>query len=161
MKNQLVFIIVILIGMLIIMGFSINRRENPSNKVVSVQKQAPAPASETDSAPAPQQKTMGAVEVQVTPVRLEANAQPLLKIEMNTHSVELDYDLIKIVQLTDDLGNSYKPLVWNGGSGGHHLTGEITFSELKGDPDTLTLTLSGIDGNTETFTWSLKEVNQT
>jgi len=156
MKNQLVFIIVILIGMLIIMGFSINRRENPSNKVVSVQKQAPAPASETDSAPAPQQKTMGAVEVQVTPVRLEANAQPLLKIEMNTHSVELDYDLIKIVQLTDDLGNSYKPLVWNGGSGGHHLTGEISFEQLKADPQTLTLAISGIDESTATFIWKIK-----
>ena len=155
MKNRLILIISLVLMALIMMSYASRKPDSRSNATSSAQEPTPAPVVEENGKLAPQRQTMGAVEVQVTPVRLEANVQPVLKLELNTHSVELDFDLIKIMQLTDDLGNSYKPLEWNGGSGGHHLAGEFSFENLKSEAQTLSLTLSEIDGQTAEFMFEI------
>ena len=155
MKNRLILIISLVLMALIMMSYVSRKSDSRLNATGSAQERTTATVVEENGKLAPQRRTMGAVEVQVTPVRLEANAQPVLNIELNTHSVELDYDLTQVMQLTDDLGNSYKPLVWSGGSGGHHLTGELLFENLKSEAQTLSLTLSEIDGQTAEFMFKI------
>ena len=99
------------------------------------------------------QQTMGAVEVVVVPEQLETNSPAVFSLSLNNHSVELNYDYTKIAKLTDDRGSNYQALSWEGGSGGHHLEGKLTFEPLEKRADSITLTLSGIDGQTKDFTW--------
>lgn len=155
MKNLLILIIPLTLWALFILGFASNKPDSRSNANFSTQERTPALVADSSGTRAPQRKTTGAVEVQVTPLRLEANAQPVLKIELDTHAVELDYDLIKIVELTDEMGSSYKPLEWSGSSGGHHLAGELSFENLKAEAQTVTLTFWGIEGQTAEFEFKI------
>ena len=70
-----------------------------------------------------------------------------------THSVDLGFDWTKIVTLKDDLGSEYKAMDWTGESGGHHISGELIFEELKAESREVTLTVTGVDGVTESFSW--------
>src|SRR3970282_1973076 len=65
----------------------------------------------------------GEVTVEVTPKNVSTRSETTFQVTLNTHSVALDLDLVKISKLIDDQGNTYQPLSWDGGSGGHHLSG--------------------------------------
>lgn len=155
MSTRLGVFLAILMGAVLI-GLVLIRWNGPSKTVVTFQE----PARASAVAPAPQQKTLGVVDIEVTPRLWQGNRQPAFEIALNTHSVELEYNLTEIIKLTDNLGNTYEPLEWNGGSGGHHLRGEMTFERVRGDPSSLTLTISGIDGQTESFTWDRTELKE-
>jgi hypothetical protein len=103
----------------------------------------------------PQTKTFGAVQVEVTPKQLEPEKQAVFSLSLNTHSVDLGYDYPELANLTDEQGDSYKALSWSGGSGGHHLTGELTFEPLNKTVASITLKLSGIDDQSNSFNWEL------
>ena len=49
------------------------------------------------------------------------------QIAMNTHSVELDYDLTKLAVLRTDQGDEATALRWDGGRAGHHVNGTLYF----------------------------------
>ena len=85
------------------------------------------------------------IEFQVTP--LSANE---FQIVINTHSVDLDFDLTKISTLYDDLENSYKPLRWEGSEpGGHHREGILKFPPVNTDAKSIKLVI--IDSTTRDF----------
>ncbi|MFZ5425117.1 MAG: hypothetical protein ACOZAO_04950 [Patescibacteria group bacterium] len=94
--------------------------------------------------------TMGAVNVQVTPLSTSN-----FEITLNTHSVELDFDLKKIITLTDNEGNEYQPVSWSGDRGGHHLSGELQFSTMNPQATTIFLTITEIEGEVLKFEWAL------
>jgi len=101
----------------------------------------------------------------VTPLNLGMPGKTLdFKIVMDTHSVELAYDLTKSAILRDNLGREYAPLSWDGGSGGHHLSGNLSLSAINasGQPvlapevKVLELILKGIGGvPSRVFRWEL------
>ena len=97
----------------------------------------------------------GAVVVEVTPIVLNRASGVKFNLTISTHSVELDFDIAKIVQLVDDQGNIYKALSWTGGSGVHHLTGILTFPELSEKSKSIRLTISQIDKTDRIFKWDL------
>lgn len=97
-----------------------------------------------------QQGEMGAVTIEVTPI----NPSKYM-LTLNTHSVDLGFDFTKIITLTDDLKNTYTPISWTGESGGHHLTGELEFSEINENAKGITLKISEIEGEVLSFEWSL------
>lgn len=112
-------------------------------------------SSQTPNSLSAVQMSMGAVDVEVTPVSITPQADIVFKLSLNTHSVDLGYDYTQIATLTDDQGNSYKPSRWTGESGGHHLEGELIFPPLSNKPKELILKLDGIDNESEIFIWQL------
>lgn len=52
------------------------------------------------------------------------------EIKMDTHSGSLDYEMAKISYVRDRKGNIVKPEKWDGGIGGHHFSGTLTFPKF-------------------------------
>lgn len=98
------------------------------------------------------------VTVVVTPLDLSLQStQWRFDVGMNTHSVELDQDMVKIATLIDDQGNEYGPLNWEGaGPGGHHREGVLTFNMITPTPKSIKLKISGIGDVTRSFVWEPK-----
>jgi len=105
----------------------------------------------------------GAVSVEVLPLNLGGLGQTLdFRVAMNTHSVELDMNLAEQATLSTDTGLTISPVRWDAPSGGHHVSGTLSFpAEVDGavvmDGVTeLTLTLRNIDVPERVFVWALK-----
>ncbi len=83
---------------------------------------------------------------------------PEFSISMNTHSVDLGFDMKELSLLFDDRGKVYKPLRWEGsGPGGHHRTGKLTFTPLEGSPKKIKLIIRDVAGVKErAFEWELR-----
>jgi hypothetical protein len=100
------------------------------------------------------------VKVVVTPLDLSPAGVDTLefRVVMDTHAVELKYELTKIALLRDDRGNTYRPTAWQGPSGGHHVSGVLRFAQgrevMKARPAYLELQLEGVAGvPRRTFRW--------
>ena len=79
-------------------------------------------------------------------------------VGINTHSVELDQDMTKIVVLTDNQGTEYRPVAWDGAApGGHHREGILTFKVISPMPQSIELTIKDIGGiPARSLQWDLK-----
>lgn len=105
----------------------------------------------------------GAVAIEVTQLNLNGPGETLdFRVGMNTHSVELDMDLVESAQLSTDTGLTIAPAKWEAPSGGHHVAGTLSFASslngaavLEGVTE-LTLTLRNIDAPERVFVWALK-----
>jgi hypothetical protein len=96
------------------------------------------------------------VTIDVTPIELGAsNEVNNFDIIINTHTVALDYDFADIITLEDDMGNKYKSIKWDGGSGSHHINGEISFPELESEVKSVKMTIDGVAGVKRYFDWEL------
>lgn len=124
---------------------------------------APVNEATTDAAPAAEDHSRtsneASVTVVVTPLNLEDKSAATLDFDvaMDTHSVDLGYDLTTIATLSTDTGEEVPPIKWDGpAGGGHHREGALSFPQLKQRGQTLTLTLRGIaDVPERTFTWKV------
>lgn len=104
----------------------------------------------------------GEVVVDVTPTNLTNPAETIdIEVGMNTHSVDLSMDLTKLATLKTDTGLSAAPISWNGGAGGHHVSGKLAFpTQVDGKSflagaSVLTLVIQNVDAAERTFTWNL------
>lgn len=115
--------------------------------------------SDTGAAFAAQTVEGGSVTVKVTPLNMKANAPLEFAIVMDTHSVDLNDDIMKAVVLRDDSGREYMPTAWDGpGGGGHHREGKIKFAPLTMNPKSLTLIVKTVAGVPERlYTWELAQ----
>ncbi len=106
---------------------------------------------------APQEKSGGEIDVTITPEVLIVGQSPRFKLEFNTHSVELDFDVSKVGELSDESGKINKESIWEGSpSGGHHRSGTLTFPAPLSETKTITLTIRDIAGvSRREFTWQL------
>ena len=69
------------------------------------------------------------VSVRVTPGGLgPESTMATFDVVLNTHSVDLSYDLGELAILRLDNGAESAPSGWTGRSGGHHVSGRPTFS---------------------------------
>ena len=95
------------------------------------------------------------VTVVVTPLDLSPQSKEWkFDIGMNTHSVELDQNMTKIVVLLDDQGKEYKPLRWEGAeAGGHHREGVLIFNKITPIPKSLRLKIFDVGGVVRIFAW--------
>ncbi len=108
--------------------------------------------------------TQGMVSVDVTPINLTDPGDSLdFEVSLNTHSVNLNMDVASLASLNTDNGNTVKGIAWDGGSGGHHVSGKLSFPASIGGKSildgatTLTLTIKNIDAPERVFTWSLNK----
>jgi len=101
----------------------------------------------------------GSVAVMVTPIALKQGQPFAFGIAMDTHSVELKDDLLKVVVLRDDTGKEYTPTTWDGpGAGGHHREGTLKFAALAANVKSVTLVVKNVAGVPERlFTWDVPQ----
>jgi hypothetical protein len=94
----------------------------------------------------------------VKPIQLAPGQPAIFEIRLNTHSVNLSYDLVQVCSLQDGQGKVYQAKAWKGSSpGGHHRSGVLEFPELKGKPQTVKLIIRGIaDVPARVFEWKLE-----
>lgn len=148
--------IIILLVVVLIGGFFIFYRGGPAKQVTPVTNQA---EEQTDTNQPWETKTeeQASVTVVVTPIDLSLNSKEWkFDVGINTHSVELDQDMTKISVLIDDQGKEYKPLGWEGPTGGHHREGVLTFNQIIPAPKSLVLKISGIGDVVRSFSWQFK-----
>lgn len=108
--------------------------------------------------------SQGSVEFLVVPKNLNAPAETLdFLVEMNTHSVDLSWNLAAQSTLTTDNGLSVAGSDWPTGSG-HHLQGTLKFptKTTDGKPlldgaKKLTLTIKEAGAPTRVFEWTLSK----
>ena len=84
----------------------------------------------------------------------------MFSVKLNTHSVNLDYDLAQTAILRCDRGDEHNPLGWQGTPpGGHHRQGDLEFSALDHSITSLELVLRNVGGVSEqVFHWDLAAV---
>lgn len=106
--------------------------------------------------------SQGAVEFVVTPLNLTTPGETLdFDVSMNTHSVNVGWNLAAQSALQTDTGLEVKGLSWPVG-GGHHYQGMLTFpaktaegKALLDGATRLTLTLRDTDVPERVFVWEL------
>lgn len=106
--------------------------------------------------------TQGAVEFTVAPLNLQANATTLeFQVVMDTHSVDLSWDLAAQSVLKTDTGLEVAGSQWTAGSG-HHYENTLVFPAQTKDGNpllaaakTLTLTIKNTDVPERSFVWEL------
>lgn len=80
---------------------------------------------------------------------------------MSTHSIDLSMDLATLATLTTDNGRTVQAMLWNAPSGGHHVSGTLSFpASVDGDllldgATKVILTIENVDASKRVFTWDL------
>jgi hypothetical protein len=106
----------------------------------------------------------GAATFEVTPMSLAGTGGTLeFNVSMNTHSVNLGWDLAAQSTLTADTGLQVKGQSWPVGNG-HHYAGTLSFpaqtadgASLLAGAKRLILTISGTDVTKRVFVWDLSQ----
>lgn len=99
----------------------------------------------------------GGVSVEVTPIDFSFSTPVKLKVDFTTHQGNLDFDMTKISYLLDDKNNKYIPSSWEGGSGGHHISGALSFSEPIKDTKTIKFVIENVSNvEKREFLWEIK-----
>ena len=98
------------------------------------------------------------VRVDVRPVQLLPGKPAKFEIRMNTHSVDLSYDMVAVSTLKDNQGREYRPINWEGSSDeSHHRQGILEFPKLETNTASITLVIRKIAEVPERiFEWSVK-----
>lgn len=85
------------------------------------------PTSKTSATDSSETRGNSEAGVTITAVYLGNNA---FDVKLDTHSGSLDYEMAKISYIRDSKGNIIKPEAWDGGIGGHHFEGNLTFPKF-------------------------------
>jgi hypothetical protein len=130
----------------------------------------PAPTATEVSSPVKESEfyetrtdTQGSVTFEVTPVGFSAAAETIeFDVVMNTHSVDLAWDLAAQSVLRTETGLEAQALSWPLGSG-HHYSGTLTFPGRSADgaalldgARVLTLIIRDTDVPERSFTWDVQ-----
>jgi hypothetical protein len=104
----------------------------------------------------------GAVTVKVQPLPWTGESERLdFEIVLDTHSVDLTFDLAAMSVLSADSGVTATAVQWDAPSGGHHVKGKLSFPArvddkfLLDETTKLTLTIKNVDAPERVFTWEL------
>jgi hypothetical protein len=99
------------------------------------------------------------VTVAVTPRNLAGDAASWdFMIVLDTHSADLNDDLVKSALLLDGAGGQQAPIAWDGAPpGGHHREGVLRFKSLSPQPQTIELRITRPgESAPRSFRWQLK-----
>lgn len=116
-------------------------------------------ASAFAAEPGIKRSSAGGVTVAITPPNFAARAKSWdFKVVLDTHSGELNDDLIATVILLDDRGGRHVPLKWDGaGAGGHHREGTLKFDAIAPIPSAIELRMQRPgESASRSFRWQLK-----
>ena len=135
-----------------------------STRVSRLEESSEAPTPVEDPAPESLARTdvQGAVEFVIEPLNLNSAGDTLdFTVTMNTHAVDLDWDLAALSTLESDVGRRAAAIGWPIGSG-HHYSGTLSFPRLAPDgadllegASALRLTIRDTDVPERVFTWEI------
>lgn len=115
-------------------------------------------AQASPAAPATQSSAAGGVTVKATPKAIgAADSRWEFSIVLDTHSADINDDLVQSATLATDDGRTLKPASWTGaGPGGHHREGVLAFEVPAPRPASIELKIAR-PGETapRTFKWQL------
>ena len=94
------------------------------------------------------------VVVKVKPLACDdfCENESTFEVSFTTHEGDLSFDLVKASTLDID-GEILPAKSWDGGTGGHHLSGTLTFPGVEKEPKKMILKMENIAGANRTFTW--------
>ncbi len=150
-------VIIILSAFVLVGGFFIFYQNRPTEQNQPAANQT---GEQTNNSQKWETKTdnQANVTVAVTPIDLSAQSTEWkFNVVMDTHSVELDQNLVKDSLLVDDNGNEFKPTRWDGPTGGHHKEGVLVFNSISPLPQSLALKITGITNTVRIFIWQLNK----
>lgn len=150
--------IIILLAIILIGSFFIFYKNRPVEQNTSVAGQINQQTN-TKQKLVPKVDDQASVTVTVTPVDISSESKEWkFNINMITHSVELDQDMIKSAVLVDDQGKEYIPINWEGPNpGGHHITGTLVFNTINPRPTYLELKIKYVGGiPNRLFKWNFE-----
>lgn len=153
-KTLIVWIIVGIFAVGMVVAANFRGKQEPASSGSDVPQPTVSRVSE-QKAFASQTDSQAEVTMEVTPKSLEVDKEAVFQVTLNTHSVELDKDLAQISILMDDKGVKYQAVSWAGGTGGHHLSGDLTFPKISDRATSVELKISGIGGVERIFRWTL------
>ncbi len=156
MKNNKILIIVVFFIAVLAVLFLLSRNKTASNPD-SIQNPITSLGSQTGLEAKTNEE--GPVKVDVTPLDVSQNSKLWkFNIVLDTHTVELDYDLTKAVSLFDEQGKEYKAVNWEGpGPGGHHIEGNLIFNTITSLPKEIEIRILKVgDVAIRSFIWQLK-----
>jgi hypothetical protein len=164
MKDKLfLFLLLIVAGLLAACGGASATSEGDSSAPVVTENQATVePGGSNTTFPA-RSDEQGSVTFAIVPLNLDAPDETIdFEVTMDTHSVELSWDLAAQSTLTTDSGRQVEGTSWPGGSG-HHVSGTLSFPVQTADGQpllegarTVTLTIRDAGAAERTFAWELK-----
>ncbi len=108
----------------------------------------------------PKMDETGAVAIAVAPKGIfESSESWDFEISLNTHSIELSEDMVKVATLFTQItqnGEEYRAIEWEGSPpGGHHREGSLKFRPISPMPASIALEIY-INGERKNFEWALK-----
>lgn len=78
----------------------------------------------------PQTNSEGGVSITVNSENFDFK-NPQFLISFETHQGDLDFNIAEVAILTTNNTTEYRPLAWDGGTGGHHLSGILSFPAIS------------------------------
>ncbi len=104
-----------------------------------------------------QENDGGNVKIIVMPKTLAVGEKPSFDIVFETHSVDLDFDVVQISSLVDEKGQVFNKSIWEGSEpGGHHREGNLTFNTILSKTKFAKLIIRDVSDIPErTFRWEL------
>ena len=99
------------------------------------------------------------VTIKVTPKNLASNAGSWeFAVVLDTHSADLNDDLVKSSLLLDRAGGAFAPVAWDGAPpGGHHREGVLRFKPISPGPQSIELRITRAGEDVpRSFRWQLK-----
>lgn len=105
---------------------------------------------------APKSDDRNRITVKVSPLPLKYGEEVNFAIVLDTHSVDLTYDLVALSLLEDSRGNEYKAIRWDGPKpGGHHTSGTLVFPPINQKTNMIKLTIKNINNADRVFEWEV------
>lgn len=154
MKRTYFIIIAFILVLAVVVGFqSLNKSDENRELLTPTLIESVSSTSNLE----PQTNNEGPVAVTVAPHKSASAGIWEFEITLETHSVELNEDLMKAAVLIADNKN-YEPIAWDGDPpGGHHRKGILQFAPTSSQPQSITLKILGVGGVDErNFTWQIK-----
>lgn len=102
-----------------------------------------------------QSREEASVTVEATPVMF-SSAGVDFTVAFTTHSVDLDFNFLEKAELQGDKGRTLNPISWDGGKGGHHLSGSLKFPPFNETTSSMKLIIKDVAGVSQrVFEWKI------
>ncbi|KKR70416.1 MAG: hypothetical protein UU13_C0006G0018 [Candidatus Nomurabacteria bacterium GW2011_GWB1_40_7] len=147
---------IILLAVVFVLGFFILYRDSSKKQKIFIVEEAKEQTAIKQNWESKIDE-QASVTVTVTPIDISSDSKEWkFNVLMDTHSVELDQDMLRIAVLVDDKDKEYKPLRWEGAEpGGHHREGVLIFNQIVPSPKSIKLKISSIGEAERNFIWQL------
>ena len=154
MSNMNKFLVLVLIVAILFIG--INLRKKSSSEILQTIS-ADVTTQPQQNKLASQEHEGGNVTVIVKPKNLKVGEKPEFEVTFETHSVDLNFDVSQVSNLSDDKGYLLATPIWEGSPpGGHHRKGSLTFNSPLTETEYVELVILNVAGVKERkFNWGL------